>query len=169
MCVCVCVPALKGKEMNWFCACVCATGMSSKKKNTDFLCLCSTEMPLAQCVSLSCLEIKEIYCVCMCVCVCVCVCVASSGIHWKLKGQDPGLWVRMCVHVCMYTHWYVCVFQQDQWWIQHFPKEGAPTLKEAIIWPLFSQKLHEIERIWTPRGDVHPWHPPLDLPMKIYW
>ena len=76
----MCVPALKGKEMNWFCACVCATGMSSKKKNTDFLCLCSTEMPLAQCVSLSCLEIKEIYCVCMCVCVCVC-CVASSGIH----------------------------------------------------------------------------------------
>ena len=35
----------------------------------------------------------------------------------------------------------------NQWWIQDFPEEGAPTLKEAIIWPFFPQKLHEIEGI----------------------
>ena len=34
-----------------------------------------------------------------------------------------------------------------QWRVQDFPEEGAPTLKEAIIWPFFPQKLHEIERI----------------------
>ena len=50
-----------------------------------------------------------------------------------------------------------------QWRIQDFPEEGAPTLKEAIIWPFFSQKLHEIERIWTPPGGAHPWRP---LPLR---
>ena len=29
----------------------------------------------------------------------------------------------------------------------------------------FSRKLHEIERIWTPRGGVRPSRPPLDPPM----
>ena len=33
-----------------------------------------------------------------------------------------------------------------QWRIQDFPEEGAPTYDFAKI----SQKLHEIERIWTP-------------------
>ena len=41
---------------------------------------------------------------------------------------------------------------QLQWRIQDFPEEGAPTLKEAIIWLFFSKKLHEIERVWTPGG-----------------
>ena len=54
-----------------------------------------------------------------------------------------------------------------QWRIQDFPEEGAPTLKEAIIWPFFSQKLHEIERIWTPRGGARPWRSPLDPPMYV--
>ena len=43
--------------------------------------------------------------------------------------------------------------------MQDFPEEGAPTLKEAIIWPFFSQKLHEIERIWTPGGARVPGAP----------
>ena len=47
----------------------------------------------------------------------------------------------------------------DQWRIQDFPEEGAPTLKEAIIWPFFSQKLHEIERIWNPGGARIPGAP----------
>ena len=33
-----------------------------------------------------------------------------------------------------------------------FSEEWAPTLKDAIILPFFPQKLHEIERIWTPGG-----------------
>ena len=29
---------------------------------------------------------------------------------------------------------------------------------KVFIWPISPKKLHEIERIWTPRG-VHPWRP----------
>ena len=45
-----------------------------------------------------------------------------------------------------------------QWRIQDFPKEGAPTLGGAPTYNFakFSQKLHEIERIWTPRGVARP-------------
>ena len=38
---------------------------------------------------------------------------------------------------------------------------GAPTYEFVD----FSQKLHEIERIWTPRGGVRPLRPPLDPPL----
>ena len=43
----------------------------------------------------------------------------------------------------------------SQWRIQDFPEEGAPTLQggaPTYDFAKFSQKLHEIERIWTPRG-----------------
>ena len=45
-----------------------------------------------------------------------------------------------------------------QWQIQDFPEEGAPTLQGVPIYDFakYSQKLHEIERIWTPRGGTHP-------------
>ena len=36
--------------------------------------------------------------------------------------------------------------------MQDFPEEGAPTYDFAK----FSQKLHEIERIWTLRGGARP-------------
>ena len=51
----------------------------------------------------------------------------------------------------------------NQWRIQDFPEEGAPTLKTAIILQFFCQKLHENERIWTPGGRVPG--APLDPPM----
>ena len=54
-----------------------------------------------------------------------------------------------------------------QWRIQDFPEEGAPTPKTAIILQFFCQKLHENERIWTPRGGV-PGAPPLDPPMTCF-
>ena len=44
---------------------------------------------------------------------------------------------------------------QYQWRIQDFPEEGAPTPRggaPTYDFAKFSQKLHEIERIWTPRG-----------------
>ena len=49
-----------------------------------------------------------------------------------------------------------------QWRIQDFPEEGAPTYDFAK----FSQKLHEIERIWTPRGRFLA--PALDPPLIRY-
>ena len=41
------------------------------------------------------------------------------------------------------------------------PGGGAPTYDFAKI----SQKPHEIERIWTPRGGARPLRPPLDPPL----
>ena len=57
-----------------------------------------------------------------------------------------------------------------QWRIQDFPEEGASTPRGAPTYNFakFSQKLHEIERIWTPRGDVRPSRPPLDLPLACH-
>ena len=44
---------------------------------------------------------------------------------------------------------------QKQWRIQDFPEVGAPTLGGATYdFAKFSQKLHEIERIWTRGGDA---------------
>ena len=57
-----------------------------------------------------------------------------------------------------------------QWRIQDFPEAGAPTLR---VWvpandsAKISQKLHEIERIWTPRGVHVPRAPALDLPVVL--
>ena len=51
-----------------------------------------------------------------------------------------------------------------QWRIQDFPEEGAPTYDFAK----FSQKLHEIERIWTPGGGGGGMRPKfyyVDLPL----
>ena len=44
----------------------------------------------------------------------------------------------------------------SQWRIQDFPEEGAPTPQGAPTYEFakFSQKLHEIERIWTRGGRV---------------
>ena len=48
-----------------------------------------------------------------------------------------------------------------QWRIQDFPKGGAPTSRSALIFQFCSRKLHENERIWTPRGGgARPWRPP---------
>ena len=44
-----------------------------------------------------------------------------------------------------------------QWRIQDFPEEGARTYDFAI----FSQKLHEIKKIWDPRGGRASLAPPL--------
>ena len=48
----------------------------------------------------------------------------------------------------------------DQWRIQDFPEGGAWTLQGGREHAKFSRKLHEIERIWTPRGGVRPSRPP---------
>ena len=56
----------------------------------------------------------------------------------------------------------------EQWRIQDFPEEGVPTPQggaPTYDFAKFSQKLHEIERIWAPRGGARPLHPPLDPPL----
>ena len=54
---------------------------------------------------------------------------------------------------------------------QGFPRGGGANSKggyeKPYIWPIFPPKLHEIERIWTPRADAHPWRRPLDPPMNV--
>ena len=60
---------------------------------------------------------------------------------------------------------YILKLYSTQWRIQDFPQGVAPTPKSAIIFQFCSQKLHENERIWTPRGGACPWSPPLDPPM----
>ena len=55
----------------------------------------------------------------------------------------------------------------QQWRIQDFPAVGAPTLggRTKYDFTKFSQKLHLIERIWTPGGTRVPRAPPLDPPL----
>ena len=43
---------------------------------------------------------------------------------------------------------------------------GAPTPQKCYYFSIFCRKLHENERIWTPRGGgARPWRPLLDPPM----
>ena len=46
-----------------------------------------------------------------------------------------------------------------------FSRGGAWTLQGGREHAKFSRKLHEIERIWTPRGGRASLMPPLDPPM----
>ena len=48
-----------------------------------------------------------------------------------------------------------------------FPRGGANS-QNCYYFSHFCRKLHENERIWTPRGGTHPWRPPLDPPMLTY-
>ena len=84
-------------------------------------------------------NVCQVACVCVCVSVSVCLSVASLSKSYR-----------------------------QQWRIQDFPDGGAPTPRwghQPTILPNFYRKLHENERIWTPRGGAHPWCPPLDPPM----
>ena len=44
------------------------------------------------------------------------------------------------------------------------PKEGG---RQPIIWPIFSQKLHEDEEILSQRGGHASLAPPLDPPLNL--
>ena len=45
------------------------------------------------------------------------------------------------------------------------PGGGGANSQKCYYFSIFSRKLHENERIWTPRGGARPWRPPLDPPM----
>ena len=58
------------------------------------------------------------------------------------------------------TEWNINNYKQEQRRIQDFPQGGAPTPKVGVLTYFFGQKLHENERIWTPRGAYVPGAPP---------
>ena len=47
-----------------------------------------------------------------------------------------------------------------QWRIQDFPRGGGANSQKCYYFSIFCWKLHENERIWTPRGGARPWRPP---------
>ena len=49
-----------------------------------------------------------------------------------------------------------------------FSPGGGANSQNCYYFSHFCQKLHENERIWTPRGGARPWRPPLDPPMHCY-
>ena len=55
----------------------------------------------------------------------------------------------------------------SQWRIQDFPQGGGANSQNCYYFSHFCRKLHENERIWTPRGGARPWRPPLDPPMTV--
>ena len=60
------------------------------------------------------------------------------------------------LRVCIWPWKATCSYHHGQWRIQDFPEVGAPTPPGGALTYVFaeiSQKLHEIERIWT-RGGV---------------
>ena len=57
--------------------------------------------------------------------------------------------------------------QGNQWRIQDFPQGGGANSQKCYYFSIFCRKLHENERIWTPRGGARPWRPPLDPPMVM--
>ena len=80
----------------------------------------------------------------------------AGGNPWNNDGSSSLLSADYAV-----AHWthkklvtWIYINKINQWRIQDFPEEGAPTLRGAPTYDFakFSQKLHEIERIWTPGG-----------------
>ena len=49
-----------------------------------------------------------------------------------------------------------------------FSPGGGANSQKCYYFSIFCRKLHENERIWTPRGGARPWRPPLDPPMLCY-
>ena len=47
-----------------------------------------------------------------------------------------------------------------------FSPGGGANSQKCYYFSIFCRKLHENERIWTPRGGARPWRPPLDPPME---
>ena len=49
-----------------------------------------------------------------------------------------------------------------------FSPGGGANSQKCYYFSIFCRKLHENERIWTPRGGARPWRPPLDPPMSQF-
>ena len=71
--------------------------------------------------------------------------IETGKILHKILQQWLHGWLQ---GVCTFLH---KIKRQQQWQIQDFPEEEAPTLQGAPTYDFakISQKLHEIERIWA--------------------
>ena len=85
-----------------------------------------------------------------------CTTQGRTGIGQEFTFACDGL-VEYCASQNATPNSYPEIDSTKQWRIQDFPEEGAPTLRGAPTYDFakFSQKLHEIERIWTPGGGGH--------------
>ena len=55
--------------------------------------------------------------------------------------------------------------------IQGFPTKGTPTPEvdaKSYYLAIFSQKMHEIKKIWTPRWGARPWRPLRSVNAHVY-
>ena len=78
-----------------------------------------------------------------------------------LAATSPKYSVPLAAAVT-YIHFFrisQAFLESTQWRIQDFPWGGANSQK-CYYFSIFCQKLHENERIWTPRGGARPWRPP---------
>ena len=104
----------------------------------------------------------------------------SVWISPKISSTPPVTWARkrcgskmgfdIMFHILIKSTWTKDIRRFDttlQWRIQDFPEGGAWTLQGGREHAKFSRKLHEIERIWTPRGGRASLTPPLDPPMHL--
>ena len=109
------------------------------------------------------------------------VLVLPPPLHGELAPHLGEIWIR---HWLDYSCWYSIFFLPPsflntksylskiwnclvQWQIQDFPRGGGcANFQKCYYFSNICRKLHENERIWTPRGGAHPWRPPLDPPMQ---
>ena len=80
--------------------------------------------------------------------------ISISKLHilsFEIKIQVYKIYIALQI-LFANAQYYIVDFN-IQWQIQDFPEEGAPTPRGAPTYDFakFSQKLHEIEKIWAPR------------------
>ena len=83
--------------------------------------------------------------------------------EWILTAKIIGPYPVFIVHLLAQLQIYFRI--NPQWRIQDFPRGGGANSQNCYYFSHFCRKLHENERIWTPRGGARPWRPPLDPPM----
>ena len=95
---------------------------------------------------------------------------AQRGVSQHALGQTTPPQLLECILVYR-NYGQASVCHTWRWRIQDFPEEGAPTPRggaPTCDFAKFSQKLHEIERIWTPRGGARPKFYYVDPPLHEY-
>ena len=166
MCICVCVCVCACVSV---CICVCVYMCVYVRVYLCafvYVCVCMY-VHISVCVG-GCVCVCT--CVYACVCLYVCVCVCARVCVFKLTCPGPhtmgaaGLQSRTwCVEGDCRIPLRPIDFlfgTPSQWRIQDFPEGGAWTLQGGREHAKFSRKLHEIERIWTPRGGRASLTPP---------
>ena len=66
----------------------------------------------------------------------------------------------------LFVPWDVALLARNPVADPGFSPGGGANSQNCYYFSHFCRKLHENERIWTPRGGARPWRPPLDQPME---